>query len=107
MDNSRGHLGGVIHEFRERTEMSQARLASELSVSVRHVCRVEHGGSLGVAPLRRLEVLMRAAGAPDLALLVRQMLALTGHDAKSLDWRLRQLEHRVAIIEQGRQRGAA
>jgi transcriptional regulator with XRE-family HTH domain len=97
-------ISAAVREFRLRTGLTQAVIASGLGLSKWHISRIERGGSLSVAALRRLAAMMDAAGgASDLALQVRRALALTAHDFKSLDWRMRQLERRMDGLEHGRE----
>jgi transcriptional regulator with XRE-family HTH domain len=104
-------LRDAVRDFRRRTGITQAELASKLQVSERYIRAIEHGHNLGPASLRKLANIMQSLGYVDIARCVRQM-ALSERDYRSLTIdlgllrnALNRLEDRVAYLE-GRQRAA-
>ena len=108
MDGVQGDLAAIVKEFRARSGFSQDRLGSAVGITARHIRGIEEGHSASAGVCRRLAAAMDAAGwARDLAREVRRISGVTQQDLKSVEWRLRQLEHRVATLERDRPPGAA
>ena len=92
-------LPDAIVEFRARRGVSQAAVAGELKVSVRHLYRLEHGcQAITPALRRRLTEVARKYGDTELLMLVEMATSprVTGH----LDARFAAIETRVRALEQ-------
>lgn len=107
-ENGDGDLAAAVIEFRRRTGLTQAQLASQLDVTDRYIRAVEHGRSLGPASLRKLSRLIDRAGYNELARRVRKM-ALSEQDYRSLEnkigfleFQVSELKNRIAILERRR-----
>jgi transcriptional regulator with XRE-family HTH domain len=98
MDEEGCELRSVVTEFRRRTGITQATLASRLHVTERYVRAAEHGRTLGPGSLRNLAKVMREAGQLDMARFVRQM-TLSERDFRSLEVQIATLQQQVRVLQ--------